>query len=79
MVFGNVDTEGVDPFNSPKYVAARSFFAGGPGASDDAPHCTRCLWDQARVNIGGREVRRYFRAVDPALFDPRSLTLLSGW
>jgi hypothetical protein len=31
------------------------------------------------VNIGGTEIRRYFRAADPAFFDRRSLRLLSAW
>jgi hypothetical protein len=31
------------------------------------------------VNIGGPQIRRYFRAADAAFFDRRSLGLLSEW
>jgi hypothetical protein len=31
------------------------------------------------VNIGSEEIRRYFRAADPAFFDRASLRLLSNW
>ena len=61
LVFGEIDAGG-DPFNSAKYRAARAFFAGtseaagaGPvAASDDAPYCTRCEWDQTTVNKAAR-------------------------
>jgi hypothetical protein len=86
LVFGEMDAGG-DPFNSAKYRAARAFFAGASAstdagvaaASDDAPYCTRCEWDQTTVNIGGPEIRRYFRSADAAFFDRRSLRLLSDW
>jgi len=68
-----------DPFNSPKYRQARTFFARGVPASSDAPYCERCEWDQTTVNIGGPEIRRYFRAADAAFFDSGSLRILSGW
>jgi hypothetical protein len=32
-----------------------------------------------KVNIGGPEILRYFRAADSAFFDRRSLRLLSDW
>ena len=62
---------------SEKYRQARSVFTGG--ASGDPPYCARCEWDQRTVNIGGPEIRRYFRAADAAFFDRRSLDLLAAW
>lgn len=79
LVFATFDGNGGDPFNSEKYRQARSFFSGGVPAGNGAPYCTRCEWDQTTVNIGGPEIRRYFRAADAAFFDRRSLKLLSGW
>jgi hypothetical protein len=79
LVFGTFDGNGSDPFNSERYRQARAWFAGRTSPSSDAPHCTRCEWDHTVVNIGSPEVRRYFWAADAAFFDPRSLSLLSGW
>ena len=79
LVFGTFDGNGSDPFNSERYRQARAWFAGGTSPSGDAPHCTRCEWDHTVVNIGSPEIRRYFWAADAAFFDPRSLSLLSGW
>jgi hypothetical protein len=56
-----------------------AWFAGGDSPSPDAPHCTRCEWDQTTVNIGSAQIRRYFRDPDAAFFDRRSLRALSGW
>jgi MoaA/NifB/PqqE/SkfB family radical SAM enzyme len=78
LVFGAFDGGG-DPFNSPKHRQARAWFSGGASPSLDAPYCTRCEWDQTTVNIGGPEIRRYFRAADAAFFDARSLRILSAW
>jgi hypothetical protein len=78
LVFGRFDGHG-DPFNSQKYRDARMFFSTGAVPSDKAPYCAQCDWDQTEVVIGGPEIRRYFRAVDPVYFDHRSLKLLSGW
>jgi MoaA/NifB/PqqE/SkfB family radical SAM enzyme len=79
LVFSTFDGNGGDPFNSEKYRQARSFFSGAAAAGDGATYCTRCEWDQTTVNIGGPEIRRYFRAADAAFFDRRSLRLLSEW
>ncbi len=79
LVFGAFDGNGSDPFNSEKYHQARAWFAGDAPPSNDAPHCTKCEWDQTTVNIGSPEIRRYFRAADAAFFDRRSLDILSGW
>ncbi len=79
LVFGRIDDAGGDPFNTEKYVQARAFFAGDSPVSNDGPQCTHCDWDQTKVNIGGPEIRRYFRAASPWFFDRRSLDLLSGW
>jgi MoaA/NifB/PqqE/SkfB family radical SAM enzyme len=78
LVFAKFDGAG-DPFNSEKYRQARSFFAGEATPSDDPVYCTKCEWDHTSVNIGAPEIRRYFRAADPAYFDRRSLQLLSAW
>jgi MoaA/NifB/PqqE/SkfB family radical SAM enzyme len=79
LVFATFDGNGGDPFNSDRYRQARSFFATGHAAFEAAPYCTQCEWDQATVNIGGAQIRRYFRAADASYFDRRSLRLLSGW
>jgi MoaA/NifB/PqqE/SkfB family radical SAM enzyme len=79
LVFGILDSSGADPFNSEKYRQARSFFTGVIAASGDAPYCAQCEWDQTTVNIGGPEIRRYFRAADAGFFDRRSLAMLSDW
>lgn len=78
LVFANFDGGG-DPFNSDKYRRARSSFTGDPAQPAGDLYCSRCEWDQTTVNIGGTEIRRYFRAADPAFFDRRSLRLLSAW
>ena len=78
LVFGRFDGN-ADVFNSPLYRQARAHFAGTVGASGNQPHCTQCEWDHTTVNIGSEEIRRYFRAADPAFFDRASLRLLSDW
>ncbi len=84
LVFDHFDGTNPDPFNAAKYREARAWFAAGSPALDDAsaanaPHCTRCEWDHTTVNIGGPEIRRYFRAADAAFFDRASLRLLADW
>jgi MoaA/NifB/PqqE/SkfB family radical SAM enzyme len=79
LVFGTLDGHGGDPFNSERYRQARAFFAGNSSVAGDRLHCSQCEWDQTTVNIGGPEIRRYFRAADPWFFDRRSLHLLSAW
>lgn len=74
LIFGNVD-EDADPFNSAKYQEARQFFSGKSAAEN--VHCSNCEWDQEQVNIGGEEIRRYFRAADSAIFDRSARELLS--
>jgi len=78
LVFAHFDGRG-DPFNSQKHLSARAFFSAGTVPFHSAPYCIKCDWDQTGVVIGGAEIRRYFRAVDPAYFDRRSLRLLSEW
>jgi MoaA/NifB/PqqE/SkfB family radical SAM enzyme len=78
LVFARFDGSG-DCFNSDKYRSARAFFSSGSVDPVNSPYCTRCDWDHTFVTIGGPEIRRYFRAADPALFDRRSLRLLSDW
>ena len=79
LVFGRFEGNGSDAFNSERYRQARAWFSGCAVAPDDAPWCTRCEWNQTTVNVGGQEIRRYFRAADAAFFDHRSLRLLSDW
>ena len=79
LVFGTFDGNGSDPFNSDKYRQARAFFAGDAAPAANSLQCSQCDWDQTTVNIGGPEIRRYFRAADPAFFDRRSLSLLANW
>jgi len=79
LVFATLAGNGADAFNSERYRQARSFFSTRSPAGDQTPYCTRCQWDQTTVNIGGPEIRRYFRAAHAAIFDRRSLRLLSNW
>jgi pyruvate-formate lyase-activating enzyme len=76
LTFGHFDGT-ADPFNSERYREARSGFAGIPIESASPPYCQKCDWDHTTVNIGPPEIRRYFRAADPAYFDRRSLRLLA--
>jgi hypothetical protein len=78
-VFDRFDDNASDVFNSERYRWARAWFSGRAAASDDAPYCTQCEWDQTTVNVGSQEIRRYFRAADAAFFDRRSLSLLCDW
>jgi MoaA/NifB/PqqE/SkfB family radical SAM enzyme len=79
LVFDRFDDNASDVFNSERYRWARAWFSGRAAASDDAPYCTQCEWDQTTVNVGSQEIRRYFRAADAAFFDRRSLSLLCDW
>lgn len=84
LVFGNLDGDNPDPYNSARYREARAWFSAGMPALDDgaaakAAHCTRCEWDHTAVNIGAPEIRRYFRAADAAFFDRASIRLLADW
>lgn len=74
LIFANVDKD-EDPFNSEKYQEARRFFSGK--SAGENVHCSNCEWDQEQVNIGGEEIRRYFRAVDSGIFDRPARELLS--
>jgi len=84
LVFGHFPDHAGDPFNTERYHAARAWFSAGAPTLDEssaarAPQCTKCEWDHTTVNIGAPEIRRYFRAADPAFFDRQSLRILSGW
>ncbi len=79
LVFGRADANSADLYNTRLYQAARSFFANGMESSGDAPHCTRCEWNQDKVNIGSEEIWRYFHSADATFFDARSLEMLAGW
>jgi MoaA/NifB/PqqE/SkfB family radical SAM enzyme len=79
LVFGRLDFNSDDPFNSEKYRRARAHFAGDSRAIGSSLHCSHCDWDQTKVNVGGQEIWRYFRAADPWFFDRQSLRLLSEW
>jgi MoaA/NifB/PqqE/SkfB family radical SAM enzyme len=76
LEFATFDGTG-DPFNSEKYRRARRFFSSGvPGSG---LYCERCEWDQTAVSTGSLQIRQYFRAMDAAFFDRKSLRILSGW
>jgi MoaA/NifB/PqqE/SkfB family radical SAM enzyme len=80
LVFDTFDGKARDDlFNSEKYRQARAWFVGTDVESADAPHCTRCEWNQTVVSIEGPDIRNYFKAADGAFFDRRSLDLLAGW
>lgn len=78
LVFAHFDGR-EDVFNSERYRQARAWFQTGGPAADQSPHCTKCDWDHTIVNVGGPEIRRYFRSADAAFFDRRSVRLLSEW
>lgn len=78
LVFGTLEGDR-EPYNSERYLRARSFFAGDTQDSGERLYCADCDWDQTAVNIGGPEIRRYFRSASPLYFDRRSLRLLSAW
>jgi MoaA/NifB/PqqE/SkfB family radical SAM enzyme len=77
LVFSDINAGDEDPFNSEKYRRARACFRDAAFAGAAVFYCSRCEWDHATVNIGNPEIRRYFRAADPAFFDHRSLRLLA--
>lgn len=79
LVFAKFDGGIADPFNSEKYREARASLAGIAPASSDPPYCTACEWDHTAENVGAWQIRNYFRMADAALFDRRSLKVLSGW
>lgn len=79
LVFDTFGAGPTDPFNSQKYHEARGWFSGASPASAPPPYCTQCEWDQTTVNIGGPQIRTYFRAASPSLFHRRSLNLLANW
>jgi MoaA/NifB/PqqE/SkfB family radical SAM enzyme len=79
LVFTTIGARSGSLFNSEKYRLARSVFNGAISVSDGAVYCRQCEWNQTTVSIGGPEIRRYFRAADPSIFDHRTLLLLSEW
>jgi MoaA/NifB/PqqE/SkfB family radical SAM enzyme len=79
LVFDRLEANGGEVFNSPKYREARAWFSSGKVSSDNPPFCTKCEWDHTAVNVGGREIRTYFRAASASFFDRRSRRLLSDW
>lgn len=86
LVFTEFQTASDDPFNSPKHRRARALFAGDSDLRPEAAErteasipCSNCEWDQTKVNIGAREIERYFRQADPMFFDARARRLLSQW
>ncbi len=79
LVFTTIDESPVHPFNSEEHRQARSILSGAPAPSERAPYCVNCEWDKTTVNIGGSEIRHYFRAADAGLFPRATLGLLSEW
>jgi MoaA/NifB/PqqE/SkfB family radical SAM enzyme len=79
LVFGSFDRGSTDVFNSAKYRRARESFVDPSQPSPADPHCARCEWDQTTVNIGGPEIRRYFKSAGRPFSDRRTLDLLSDW
>ncbi len=79
LVFDKFEAGAIDPFNSPKYHEARGWFSGSQPASATPPYCKHCDWDQTSVNIDAPQIRAYFRAAGPSVFDSRSLNLLANW
>lgn len=45
-ILGRADQNAEDSYNTALCRAARSFFAKGSELSGNAPHCTRCKWNQ---------------------------------
>lgn len=78
LTFGHIDADAHTLYNTAQYRAARAFFATGE-APANSPYCTKCPWNQEKVNIGSEEIWRYFHSADPSFFDARSLDLLASW
>lgn len=81
LVFAQFDgVSGTNPYNSPKYRLARSFFAN-PQTSHAAqqPHCVRCEWQKSTPNTDVPQVRQFLAASAGDLFDGASLDLLLSW
>ena len=79
LVFAKITADDAETYNSPMYQEARRSFSTPTPVTASSPYCVKCPWDHDVVNIGGPEIRRYFRAADAAFFDRKSLRLLSGW
>jgi MoaA/NifB/PqqE/SkfB family radical SAM enzyme len=77
LTFGSFDRQTSDPFNCSRHRQARAYFAGQRSIEHEALQCHDCEWDQIAVNVGGPEIRRYFRAADPWFFDRKSIELLA--
>jgi hypothetical protein len=87
-VFAQFDGgSGPDPYNSPKYRLARSWFANPQvrgswresGHADREPHCARCEWQKSTPNTDVPQVRQFLAASAGDLFDEASLDLLLSW
>lgn len=76
---------GADPFNSPRYQRARTFFADRAAyersrqADTMEPYCTRCEWTDCQADIDAAEVANYLLTAGPGLFSARSVDILSSW
>ncbi len=88
LVFTQFDGSGANPFNSESHQQGRALFAApgvragkspAPPSLKLAHPCATCEWDQTKVNIGSREIKRFFREADPFTFDARARRLLSDW
>jgi MoaA/NifB/PqqE/SkfB family radical SAM enzyme len=72
-----------DSFNSEKHKLARLFFLDparyreeyGSSRPEANPYCVRCEWDKS-ADPNPAQIRNYFRASAPGLFDARTLDLL---
>ena len=83
QVFGTINDEMKDHFNTPKYVKARGHFAGASAWSlehdgSDKPYCFRCDYDK-RSEATLEDLAEYLQSVPLFHFlSPRSVQVICG-
>jgi MoaA/NifB/PqqE/SkfB family radical SAM enzyme len=75
---------GAEIYNGDMFQKARRFFADPQAYRREAvpdahhPFCVKCPWDKTAMPDAA-DMRNYFAALSPRIFDPASLNLLSSW
>jgi hypothetical protein len=82
LVFAQFDADSSpEPFNSPTYQRARSWFAnpGEPSSGEHAHHCVKCEWQKTTPNTAAPEICDLLKAAAGDFFGPATLRLVSRW
>lgn len=85
LVFGDLEDENGDWFNSEHYMQARRSFADRRGyetiraSGAPSPHCANCEWDQRHSAFGREEFAQYLRTASRATIDVDSIALCTQW